>query len=189
MNDTAFLLAAIRFAADRHRDQRRKGEDASPYINHPLEVAHLLATTGGVDDVEVLAAAVLHDTIEDTETRPEDLERRFGARVRAIVEEVTDDKSLPKNVRKRKQIEHAPVLSTDAKLVKLGDKISNVLSVVNAPPVDWSDARRREYLDWTVRVVEGCRTASATLADAYDHVLAGARDKIDLDAPGIDSLK
>lgn len=122
-NDVATLLHAARFAANRHRSQRRKGADAEPYINHPLGVASVLAVEGGVTDVDVLCAALLHDTIEDTATSPAELEIEFGPAVRSLVEEVTDDKSLPKDRRKELQIEHAPALSPKAKLVKLADKI------------------------------------------------------------------
>ena len=128
------LLRAAVFAAERHRAQKRKDAQASPYINHPLQVAELLASVGGVDDARVLAAAVLHDTLEDTQTTPAELEERFGSEVRVMVEEVSDDKSLPKLERKRLQIDHASGLSAGAKLIKLGDKISNVKDVVENPP-------------------------------------------------------
>src|SRR5688572_17734792 len=124
MNDTITpLLKAIHFAADKHRDQRRKDEGASPYINHPIEVAELIARVGGVSDLVTLQAAILHDTIEDTQTTSEELETHFGERVRKVVEEVTDDKALLKVDRKRLQIEHSPHLSREAQMVKLADKI------------------------------------------------------------------
>lgn len=144
MKDTAVLLNAVAFSAGKHRTQRRKGVDASPYINHPVEVANLLANVGEIADLFVLVAAVLHDTIEDTETKPEEIERLFGPTVRGLVEEVTDDKALPKTERKRLQIEHAPHLSAPAKLIKLADKISNVRDVTRNPPVAWSRERRQE---------------------------------------------
>lgn len=157
ISELAQLLAALQFAALKHRTQRRKDVDSSPYINHPIEVATLLATKGGVADVATLLAAILHDTIEDTETTPEELEEHFGSEVRTLVLEVTDDKRLPKAVRKRLQIEHTQLSSAKAKLVKLGDKIANLRDLTNTPPADWSVDQRREYLDWTARVVQGCR--------------------------------
>jgi guanosine-3',5'-bis(diphosphate) 3'-pyrophosphohydrolase len=169
--DTAKLLAAIEFASRKHSTQRRKNEEASPYINHPIAVAHLLADTGGVSDLITLLAAVLHDTIEDTETTPTELDDHFGPTVRRLVEEVTDDKTLDKAVRKRLQIEHAPDLSRRAKAIKLADKIANVLDVIESPPPDWPLARRLEYLDWTERVVAGCRGANEALERLYDEVL------------------
>jgi len=173
----AVLLRAALFAAERHSTQRRKGTDASPYINHPLAVAEVLARHG-VDDVVVLQAALLHDTIEDTKTTPDELEERFGPEVRGVVEEVTDDKKLPKDERKQLQIAHAPRLSKRAKLVKVGGKICNVLDIGGNPPASWSRERRVEYLDWTEAVVSGCRGVHAALEAHYDEVLAWARVKV-----------
>lgn len=173
--ETALLFDALRFAADKHRDQRRKDHRASPYINHPIEVAGVLATVGRVSDAVTLAAAVLHDTIEDTRTTAEELEERFGREVRIVVEELSDDKSLPKAERKQLQIAHAPGGSHRAKLIKLADKICNVRDVAHQPPAGWSDERRREYLDWTELVVAGCRGANAALERLYDEVLREGR--------------
>lgn len=103
----ALLVKAAAFAAEKHRDRRRKGANAAPDINHPIAVAHVLANEAGIGDVDILCAAVLHDTIEDTETTAAELEAAFGARLTAIVLEVTDDKSHAKEVRKQLQIEHA----------------------------------------------------------------------------------
>ena len=169
------LLQALHFSAEKHRGQRRKGRGASPYINHPIEVATLLATVGGISDVATLMVAVLHDTLEDTQTTPLELEERFGPEVRRVVEEVTDDKRLPKHVRKQLQIEHAPHVSERAKLVKLADKICNVRDVTHDPPADWSLERRREYLDWTEKVVQGCRGSNAALERCYDEMLRQGR--------------
>jgi guanosine-3',5'-bis(diphosphate) 3'-pyrophosphohydrolase len=175
MNDTAQLLRALAFSAQKHRDQRRKDREASPYINHPIEVAHLLAAVGGVTDITVLVAAVLHDTIEDTETTAPQLEQAFGRDVRVLVEEMTDDKRLPKAERKRLQVERAQHKSYRAKLIKLGDKICNVRDVTHSPPADWPLARRREYLDWTEQVVAGCRGVNAALERCYDQALTEGR--------------
>lgn len=171
-----WLFAALSFAAERHRDQRRKGALHAPYINHLIEVAHLLWSVGGVRDPEVLAAAVLHDVLEDTPTSPKEINRLFGVRVRALVQEVSDDKSLPQAERKRLQEEHAPCLTADAKLIKLADKISNVRSILEDPPEQWSDARRREYVAWAVRVVAGMRGVNPALEDEFDRMLARARE-------------
>ena len=175
--DIAKFIEAASFAAKKHRDQRRKGNDAEPYINHPLEVASLLANVGGIADCDVLAAAVLHDTIEDTETTAEEIRGKFGERVCGMVLEVTDDKSLPKAERKQKQVEHAPHLSGGAKLVKLGDKISNVRDVLENPPDGWSPERCREYVEWGARVVAGLRGANAELEKRFDELAEKARRK------------
>ena len=175
MTATTFLLSALRFAARAHRDQRRKGMDASPYINHPIEVAHILASVGGVEDPLVLAAAILHDTLEDTEATAAEIEAAFGAEVRRMVEEVTDDTSLGGSERKRIQVERAPALSPGARLVKLADKIANVVDVLHDPPAGWTLERRTRYLDWTERVVERVRGTSPALERRYDEALAEAR--------------
>jgi (p)ppGpp synthase/HD superfamily hydrolase len=172
--NTTILLKALRFAAEKHRDQRRKGTNSSPYINHPIEVAETLARSGVTDPV-ILQAAILHDTIEDTETTPEEIEREFGAEVRKMVEEVTDDKSLPKQERKRLQIEHAPHLSEGARQIKIADKLCNLRDVTHAPPDDWSLERRQEYLKWTENVVAGCRGLNCELENLYDATLDEGR--------------
>jgi guanosine-3',5'-bis(diphosphate) 3'-pyrophosphohydrolase len=162
------ILRAAAFAAHKHRDQRRKDEAASPYINHPITLANILSNEGGISDPVVLVAALLHDTIEDTETTRHELEQHFGADVAAIVSEVTDDKSLPKADRKSLQVEHAPHISHRAKLVKLADKIANLRDVHASPPVDWSLERRREYFDWAKQVVEGLGNISPALRARFD---------------------
>ena len=174
--DAAALLRALRFSAERHSDQRRKDPSASPYVNHPIAVAELLARVGGVTDATTLTAAILHDTVEDTETTAEELEGAFGADVRAVVAEVTDDKSLPKAERKRLQIEHAPHLSARAKRIKIADLACNVRDLASSPPADWPRERRRAYLDWAEAVVAGCRGASAALERAFDEAIARGRE-------------
>ena len=168
MNVERTLLAAIAFAAHKHRDQRRKDAAASPYINHPIALAHLLATTGGVDDIVVLQAAILHDTVEDTETTYEELVQRFGGAVADVVAEVTDDKALPKTRRKELQVEHAPHKSREAALVKLADKTCNLLDVAHSPPAEWPLARRQDYFDWAKKVVDGLPPVNVALKAAFD---------------------
>jgi (p)ppGpp synthase/HD superfamily hydrolase len=175
MNSSLFLLRAINFAARKHKDQRRKDEEASPYINHPVSVALLLAEIGDVSDPEILAAAVLHDTLEDTKTTPEELEAQFGQRVRRIVEEVTDNKSLGKEVRKELQINHAQGLSPEAVLVKLGDKTANVTDITYSPPKTWSPKRKKDYLDWAESVVKRCPKINAAMEHNFHRVLTEAR--------------
>jgi guanosine-3',5'-bis(diphosphate) 3'-pyrophosphohydrolase len=168
MNAITLVLRATSFAARKHRNQRRKGEEASPYINHPIAVATILADEAGVDDPLVLAAALLHDTVEDTDTTLEELEDAFGPQIAAIVAEMTDDKTLPKAERKRLQIEHAPLLSAQAKLVKLADKIANLRDMNAAPPVDWPLTRRQEAFEWSYQVVSGLRGTHPPLEALFD---------------------
>lgn len=179
-NELGLLLKAMVFSANRHRHQRRKGADASPYINHPLEVADILVNVGGVGDLTTLIAAVLHDTLEDTATSPEELEALFGSDVRLLVQEVSDDKRLPKAERKRLQIEHAPCLSTPAKVIKLADKITNVRDVTQNPPTGWSVERRREYLAWAEQVVAGCRGQNKALDRSFDQAVQEGREALSI---------
>lgn len=174
-NDLPKLLQAISFAAKKHKTQKRKGADGEPYINHPLEVLNLLANVGNVQDYDILIAAVLHDTIEDTETTEEEIAELFGENICQMVLELTDDKSLPKAVRKQLQIEHAPHISTGAQQIKLCDKISNIRDVLENPPDGWSEKRRREYVEWGERVVAGLRGANAKLEKHFDELIAKAR--------------
>ncbi|HYG48522.1 MAG TPA: HD domain-containing protein [Allosphingosinicella sp.] len=166
--DLDLILAAAAFAADRHRMQRRKDAEASPYINHPLALAHILSREGAISDATILCAALLHDTVEDTETTIEELERLFGAEVAAIVAEVTNDGSLPKPEQKRLQVANAASKSRGAKLVKLADKISNLRDIAATPPAGWSAERRSEYYRWSRDVVAGLRGVSPALERAFD---------------------
>ena len=166
------FIDAVAFAAMKHRAQRRKDVEASPYINHPIALAHVLALEAEVSDERVLVAAILHDTLEDTETSFEELIERFGLPIAETVAEVTDDKALPKLTRKALQIEHAPQLSEQAKLVKLADKICNLRDVVSSPPKDWPMQRRREYFDWAKQVVDGLRGVHPRLEEIFDDAYA-----------------
>ncbi len=171
------LLAALSFAADRHRNQHRK-DNPTPFINHPIAVAELLARVGRVTDVTTLQAALLHDVLEDTLTTAEELGKHFGPAVLALVQEVTDDKSLPSPQRKQRQIEHAPHLSPRAKQIKIADKISNIIDITTQP-VDWPLRRKREYLDWAEKVVAGCRGSNAPLEEHFDQILKTQRELLD----------
>jgi len=169
-NDLKLLLRALAFAAAKHKNQRRKDVDASPYINHPISLADVLCNEGHITDIEVICGALLHDTVEDTDTGPEELEAEFGKAIRDIVMEVTDDKTLAKGERKQAQIDHAAGISDKAKLVKLADKISNLRDVANSPPPDWSLERRREYFDWAKAVIDRLRGVDAGLEAVFDAV-------------------
>ena len=169
-SDNQKILSAAGFAARKHSTQRRKDVEASPYINHPLGVAELLTSIGGVEDTDVLCAALLHDTVEDTETTLEELEREFGPTISNIVSEVSDDKSLPKLERKRQQVEKASKISHQAKLVKLADKICNLRDIATTPPVDWGLSRRQEYFEWAKEVVDLMRGTNLDLETTFDNV-------------------
>ncbi len=167
------------FAADKHRDQRRKNVDALPYINHPIEVAALLADQGGVTDTELLMAAILHDTVEDTETSLDEIENVFGGNVRDLVAEVTDDKTLPKQRRKELQIESAADKSDRAKQLKIADKTCNIRDMDAHNPEGWELERKLEYLTWAEQVVHHCRRINAALDSQFDEALRFARAKLE----------
>lgn len=164
------VLKAVEFAAHKHRDQRRKDLDKTPYINHPIALAQVLREEGGVRDPRVIAAALLHDTIEDTETTYEELRGQFGTTIADCVVEVTDVKFLSKAARKRLQVAKAGRASKAAKQVKLADKICNLRDILASPPAEWTLARRREYFDWAKKVVDEVRDANARLARRFDQL-------------------
>lgn len=171
------LLRATSFAADRHRYQRRKDQGASAYINHPIAVAGILMDSGITDGV-TLQAALLHDTIEDTNTKAAELERQFGPHVRDVVVELTDDKLKPKAMRKELQVLRTPHTSARARCIRIADKISNIGDVVNSPPSGWPLERRLDYLAWTRRVVDACRGVHSPLEARYDTVLKDGLERL-----------
>lgn len=162
------ILAAARFAAERHAQQKRKGAAGEPYFNHLLEVAELVAAGTDCLDVELLMAAFLHDTVEDTGVTVQELETRFGKNVAALVEEVTDDKSLPKETRKQLQVQNAPKKSERAQTLKLADKISNLRSILASPPSGWDRDRKQQYFEWARQVVAGLAKPNPFLKTEFD---------------------
>jgi len=175
------ILMALRFSAEKHNDQRRKDTRSSPYINHPIQVAETLWSVGAVRDEAVLVAAILHDTLEDTDTTAEEIRSLFGEDVLGLVLEVTDDKSLPKQVRKQLQVEHAPHKSPRAKLIKLADKLCNIHDITHFPPGNWSLERKQEYLSWSERVVQGLRGSNRDLEARYDEELKAGRRSLGME--------
>jgi len=191
MDDVGMILRALEFAASRHRTQFRKGEDKSPYINHPIQVANLLANEGGEKDPILLTAAILHDVVEDTVDTPEEkqelineISKLFGTQVISLVIEVTDDKSLEKQERKRLQIEQAPHKSDNAKKLKIADKIMNVRDITNNPPVGWPLQRILDYFDWAEKVVAGLRGVNKSLEDMFDECIINGRAEYIRKLPG-----
>lgn len=172
------LLAAAIFAAEKHCGQVRKDQRGSPYITHPLAVAQILWEIGGIQKTEILSAAILHDTLEDTATTRHELADHFGNAVLTIVLEVSDDKSLPKMERKRRQVLHAPDLSRPARLVKLGDKLANCTDILQSPPNGWNLNRRQEYIQWSADVIAQIRGVNAALEAAFDAVTIEAETKL-----------
>jgi GTP diphosphokinase / guanosine-3',5'-bis(diphosphate) 3'-diphosphatase len=172
MDAIGLLIDALQFSADKHRGQKRKDGDTA-YINHPIAVAHILKHIGRIDDHVVLCSAILHDTLEDTNTTKDELAQRFGAEVAEIVWEVTDDLELKADKsrdaeRKQQEIDHAPKLNPKAKLVKMADKISNLTDILNNPPVNWLIERKQGYFDWAKQVVDGMRGTNVRLEEEFD---------------------
>jgi guanosine-3',5'-bis(diphosphate) 3'-pyrophosphohydrolase len=175
-------IHALRFAATQHAGQARKDRLRTPYINHPIHVMSIL-TDAGIDDAALLAAAALHDTVEDTNTTLAQIDELFGAEVAALVAGVTDDKNLKKAQRKQQQIEHMPHLSAQAQWLKIADKTANLEDLLHAPPHDWSRARLLEYVEWAVAVVGQCTAPHAELLQRFDAVACQARLAFADDAP------
>lgn len=164
------LLKATNFAAIKHKDQRRKDSNKTPYINHPIEVAHIL-TQCGINDIDILAGALLHDTLEDTNTTSEELKKEFGEKILNIVLECSDDKKLSKVERKKLQIEHALHISREAKLIKLADKISNVSGLINNPPSTWAEKEINGYFVWAYCVFKNLRGINEGLDNRYQELV------------------
>jgi GTP diphosphokinase / guanosine-3',5'-bis(diphosphate) 3'-diphosphatase len=162
------ILSAARFAAEKHALQKRKGQNQEPYINHLIEVAELIASSSSTLDPELVMAGFLHDTVEDTGVTLTELQQRFGHDVASLVAEVTDDKSLPKETRKHLQVENAPHKSARAQTLKLADKISNLRSILNSPPIGWSLERQRQYFEWARAVVDGLASPNPLLKHEFD---------------------
>jgi len=184
MLDTGLILKACEFAAVRHKGQFRKGADKTPYINHPVQVAELLANDADENDPVLLAAAILHDVVEDTVETDDEKEELiknmteiFGEEIISIVLEVTDDKNLEKAERKRLQVEHAPHLSEKARKLKIADKIMNVRDITYNPPAWWSVERILEYFNWSENVVAGLRGVNKKMEGMFDESLKIGRKK------------
>ena len=180
-DSTGVILNAFRFAAEKHTDQRRKDSKASPYINHLNGVVETVWSVADVRDVILLTAAILHDTIEDTDATADEIKSQFGEEVLSLVLEVTDDKSLPKQTRKQLQVEHAPHKSEKAKLLKIADKINNIRDIIQSPPESWSLERRQEYLLWSEKVVAGLRGVNPKLEDQYDEFLMEGKQSLGME--------
>ena len=170
MNDIVKIVRALDFAAQKHVGQKRKGEAGEPYVNHLAEVALMLAEATDGRDPNLVIAGLLHDTIEDQDVKYEELLAEFGKDVADLVVEGTDDRSLPKEERKRLQVETAPGKSQRAKMLKIADKTANLRSIRSSPPSHWNSERKRQYFDWAARVVAGCRGASKALEAIFDEV-------------------
>ena len=178
MHGNVTILKAADAAARWHAHQRRKGAAQEPYINHLIEVASLVATATEGKDPDLIIAALLHDAVEDCEVPPELIAREFGDRVAALVLEVTDDKTLPKEERKKAQVKGALKKSKDAKIIKLADKTSNLRAITFSPSPDWSVKRRLAYIAWAREVYEGLRGACPLLELLFEAAATAAESSV-----------
>ncbi len=180
-NDTyTKVFKALEFAAVRHKHQVRKGEVKIPYINHPINVVTLL-TEYEENETNLLSAAALHDVIEDTAKGKNEIDElskiikeEFGDKVLEIVLEVSDDKTLPYQERKRLQIKNTPFLSNEGKKLKISDKICNIRDMMKHPPTDWSADRKATYLEWAKNVIEGARGVNPNMEAYFDKIIQKA---------------
>ena len=166
----SLLLKAIHFASRKHNNQRRKDQETSPYINHPISVAETLWRVGQVRDMITIISGILHDTVEDTDATPDELQAEFNCEIRAVVEEVSDNKVLTKDDRKRLQVENAHHKSRAARHIKLADKICNIQDIIASPPKDWSKGRKMEYVRWSQAVVNRIRGTNTALETYFDEL-------------------
>lgn len=163
------FFEALEYACWQHRFQRRKGFTRIPYINHPIKVAKLLVDMNENPQNEMIIAALLHDVVEDTDSTIEEIEKRFGSKVASIVNEVTDDMTLPSKLRKEHQVVKSPGLSKEAKQIKIADKICNITDMLHYP-IGWSLGKKKKYILWSIRVVAGCRTINKKLEQCFDEI-------------------
>ena len=168
------ILKATEFSALKHQNQKRK-DGKTPYVIHPISVAMILSEIGVIEDKEILSAALLHDTIEDTDTTADEIDKEFGSKVRSIVQEPTDNMELSYSERKQFQIDHAPNLSMEATLVKIADKISNVTDLINEKPLDWDDSRCKEYVDWAEAVINRCQKVNIKMEEHFYNLISSYR--------------
>ena len=169
------ISEAAELAARRHNGMARKGRGNEPYINHLAEVANLLAAATDGADAELVAAGWLHDVIEDTDTTREELARKFSDRIASLVVECTDEMSLPKAERRRRQVVDAPKKSAGARLIKIADKISNVGARIHSDPTTEERNDLADYAGWAEQVVAGCRGGNAWLDTKFDDMVRTAR--------------
>ena len=177
-DNQALLLKAVKFAAEKHRFQRRKDAKKTPYINHPINVVNMLANEGEESDTNLLIAALLHDTLEDTKTKPEEIEKEFGPEVLLIIQEVTDNKMFPSPLRKKLQVKNAHKKSISAKKIKIADKICNIRDIITIPPKYWTTKRKLEYVEWTEKVVNEVRGVNQNLEIIYDDLVRNIKEQL-----------
>jgi (p)ppGpp synthase/HD superfamily hydrolase len=167
------VAEALDFATQAHEGQFRKGSAKIPYITHPVRVTQSLWDCGERSPI-VLAAALLHDTIEDCGKTYAEIQQRFGTAVANLVLEVTDEPGLSGKARKEMQVLRAPTMSIGAKKIKMADKGDNLNDIVDHDP-GWSDFSMRGYVASAIQVIEAMGNADQICAPLYDRFTAATQ--------------
>ncbi|MFZ9848658.1 MAG: HD domain-containing protein [Flavobacteriales bacterium] len=178
MANLQLLFKALNYSAEQHKAQRRKGMESVPYINHPIKVTNIITQFIPDASDDLICAAILHDVVEDTDATIDDIKNKFGDAIASIVQEVTDDKSISKAESRRKQIENAPKLSYNAKIIRVCDKISNVRDICGENIPDWDYKTKIEYLNWAEQVVYALDKFHEELQFAFKDEVRWGRLKI-----------
>ncbi len=165
------ICSGVSFAAEKHRFQTRKNKEKTAYISHPIGVAYHLVDIGEVREISIIIGALLHDTVEDTQTTFEEIENKFGKQVASLVREVTDDKSLSREARQRLQVINASHKSKGAAQIKLADKLFNLSDLYNNPPPDWTQTRIDRYYEWAQSVVDRLPASNDKLHEAVEEII------------------
>lgn len=173
-----FIFTALEFAAVKHQFQKRKGAAGIPYVNHLIEVAALLTRQIDNPSADLLTAAILHDVIEDTDAKKEDIQKKFGKKVLDIVLEVTDDMRLPSSERKALQIKHAKDLSYEARCIKIADKTCNIRDILFTR-IKWSRKRKIKYIQWAIHVVNQIRDTHSGLVAEFDRIVKVSEEMLE----------
>jgi (p)ppGpp synthase/HD superfamily hydrolase len=166
---SVLIQQARDLATERHAHLHMWNAARSPVIIHIAEVARYVDTHGGTE--EMIAAAWLHDIVEDTDITLEYLERQFGSAISSLVDGLTDPPhfaALPLDQRKQMQADRLRSKSNEIKIIKICDQLSNVLRVTNDPPTDWSETTQFQYVQGARTVVDTCRGLNKALDQKFD---------------------
>lgn len=172
LDDVEKLLTALEFSAQYHSGQYRDGEDKIPYIIHPIGVCILVWESGTGATTDMLIAALLHDTLEDTDATAEEIENLFGPHVLRLVLDLTTDPKLSSKEAKQHQLDHAPYMHEQAKVVKLCDRLYNITDLLNSPPPTWSQEGKDAYIAHTEKLVKALEGAAPFIENEIANIVA-----------------
>ncbi len=155
---------AVLYCMRKHQNQVRV--DGSPYIAHPLRVSEILRSIGGIRDMDVIIAALLHDLIEDTDCEWASLAYRYGSHVADLVAQLSGDMRLPKKERREEIIARISNASADAKAIRLADKLDNLRDMEG-----FSDSRKQDYIRESRKILAACKGANSALETALEQTI------------------